>query len=367
MSKNKKLACQIRNVFFGLAATGLLSGCMSPVALDQSFIGYAETYADVTNEQMLLNLARRANNHPFYFLQLGSINSSFQFGAGLNNSGGITNNSGFLYTAAAKVMGTYTGALSLNASEQPVFSITPLSGSGYAQAIYKPLDMRLFYEQLAHGVPMDMLLRLMIHSIWLEFPSGKMLALTNVPDKESPVAFRNYLRLAAMFRELQKDGALVVNQDEKGESSLVFTLKSEASLARLRADEKYTYWEGMKDLSDEKGFPKITFIPRSFSGVLSAMGQEQKLFETWSKSSRAVQDSVPVNEYRPIIKILWSSDDKTTKPISSISYYGNDYKVVDPDDGSTWNRDAFVLLAALFEMVAMDPKSLPMQQLIQVR
>ncbi|MGH8498498.1 MAG: hypothetical protein ACRERV_06810 [Methylococcales bacterium] len=365
----KTITRRPRKTIWCLYLCGVLTGCASPLALDQAFIGYAETYATIVNEQMLLNLARRANNHPPYFLQLGSINSQFTFGVGLNNTGTFTKNSAFPFTAAARTMSVYSGMLSLNASESPVFAITPLSGSTFGNAIYKPVDIRIFYEQLAHGVPMDMLLRLMVHSVWLEFSSGKILALTNVPDLENPLPFRNYLRLAARFRELQKAGALVVDQNEKGESSLVFTARAPASFERLRKDHRYDYWEGLKDLRGEAGFSKITFITRSFVGVLSAMGQEQDLFEKWEKKYSPAQtvNSVPAGEYRPIIKLVWSDNEKTTPPLVEASYFGSDYKIADPDDGSSWNRDAFSLLASLFELVSMDPKSLPLQQLIQVR
>ena len=49
----------------GVVALGLIAvtvGCQGPRALQGSFIGYSAAYAEISNEQMLLNLARSANS-----------------------------------------------------------------------------------------------------------------------------------------------------------------------------------------------------------------------------------------------------------------------------------------------------------------
>ncbi len=48
-------------------------------ALHTDFTDYSEVYADSMNRQLLLNLARLANDEPAYFIQLGTIASQYQF------------------------------------------------------------------------------------------------------------------------------------------------------------------------------------------------------------------------------------------------------------------------------------------------
>src|SRR4051812_36771692 len=125
-------------------------GCQGPRAMKSEFIDYSHVYADTSNQQMLLNLARRANGHPAYFMQMGSINATFQFGASAGGTAGNarTHASGGALAALPAIQDTLSlgGNLALTASEQPTFSFTPLSGSSFAAALFNQVDPKIFFN-----------------------------------------------------------------------------------------------------------------------------------------------------------------------------------------------------------------------------
>jgi len=79
---------KVHSIFISLLSLICFSGCINHSALRSDHVGYDEKYADSCNEQLLLNLARLANDDPVHFMQLGSISSAYTFstGAGFNPS-----------------------------------------------------------------------------------------------------------------------------------------------------------------------------------------------------------------------------------------------------------------------------------------
>ena len=349
-----------------LLSLALISGC-GGVALKDSFNGLSQTYADLSNEQMLMNLARRANSHSTYFMQMSSINSSFSFGATM---GGTFTDSRTIGAVVANVLTkafSFVGTIGLSATESPNFSFTPLSGDVFAKSLFSPIDTKIFFEQLKQGVPVDQLMRILLVSVSLEYPTGKKMVLSNVPDKMRPQNFRNFLRLAALTRQLQLNQALniaVVNN----ENILEIPPEAKNLLLKLYGDPKYSFWQdSMSSLNINDGIPKVSFVMRPFSAILGAVGGAQGRFEQWLQAGGKLTD-VPDFERKPILTMIWGEHDKLTPAVAEVDYLGTTYKIADLDneEHSTWNRDSFRILTDLFTIISIDPKQLPMQQLIKV-
>src|ERR1700722_8339451 len=83
-----------------LLALICLSGCLSHVAMRKDQVNYSRAYGDSSNEQLLLNLARLANDDPVYFVQLGSISSAYQFGTSAGFSPSYVNNTPSFYQSS---------------------------------------------------------------------------------------------------------------------------------------------------------------------------------------------------------------------------------------------------------------------------
>src|ERR1700684_93107 len=60
-----------------------LAGCAAR-ALQGDYKGYVTAYAESSNRQMLLNLARLSEHHPTYFFKLGQITTNYRYQATLN-------------------------------------------------------------------------------------------------------------------------------------------------------------------------------------------------------------------------------------------------------------------------------------------
>ncbi|MCH9697814.1 MAG: hypothetical protein K0U68_06910 [Gammaproteobacteria bacterium] len=344
----------------------LLAGCAGS-ALKNSFQDISETHAGLTDQQMLLNLARRANYQAAHFLQMSSVNASYSFAASI---GTTTTHSRTVAAIAADVITkafSFVGTLGLTATESPTFSFAPLSGSSFAKTAYTPVDSKIFFEQFRQGVPVNQLLRILVTSVILEYPTGKRLVLHNIPDEEQPQNFRNFLRLAGLARQMQLQHALSVST-VKDKNVLVIPPKSEQKLDQLYSKREYSFWEDSQlQLGLEDGTPKVSFVMRPFSGVLGAMGEAQAHFDQWLASGMKLED-IPVSEQRPILTMLWDEDTALTPSAAEVEFAGKTYKIADLDSGKmvTWNRDTFRILNDLFTIVSLDPKDLPVQQLIKV-
>ncbi|TAK60281.1 hypothetical protein [Methylobacter sp.] len=355
-----------------LAISIAISGC-GGTALKNEFRDISENHATLSDEQMLVNLARRANSNPAHFLQMSSVNASFSFGASVGTTTTHTNTSmpwiaalSSLAQFATKVF-SFTGTLGLSATESPTFSFAPLSGASFAKTAYTPIDSKIFFEQLRQGVPVNQLMRILVVSVILDYPSGKRLVLNNTADQGQPKNFRNFLRLAGLSREMQLQQVLRIDT-VNGQNVLTIPPEATPLLAKLYSSKEYSFWEDSPvQIGVNDGVPQVSFVMRPFDGVLGALGQSQRHFERWLASGQKLSD-IPASERRPTLTMQWDGDKELTPSVSEVEYLGESYKVADLDDGqySTWNRDSFRILNDLFTIVSLDPKEMPVQQLIKV-
>lgn len=166
-----------------------LCGCASrPSTESMDYVAFDRAYADQSNQQLLLNLARLANNDPVNFLQLGSFSSQYSYGAALGFTPGYTLNhpnyypSGSTMTTGStppsgadsltQTIGEFVehtlsfgGNASLTASTTPNFQYLPLTGSNIVSALTSPINPGLFYEYYDQGWPADLLARIMVASV----------------------------------------------------------------------------------------------------------------------------------------------------------------------------------------------------------
>jgi hypothetical protein len=210
-------------------------------------------------------------------------------------------------------------------------------------------------------------MRILVVSVVLDYPSGKRIVLNNIADQGQPKNFRNFLRLAGLAREMQLNQVLRVDVVK---DQTVLTIPPEALplLEKLYTSPEYGFWQDSPvQLGVNDGIPQVSFVMRPFDGVLGALGQSQTHFERWLASSQKLSD-IPASERRPTLTMQWSEDKDLSPAVSEVEYLGKSYKIADLEDGqySTWNRDSFRILNDLFTIVSLDPKEMPVQQLIKV-
>src|SRR5208337_1658479 len=69
----------------GLLSLGL-SGCSAKHLLNRDFRGFESAYADTSNREVLLNLARLENREPTYFFKIGQITSAYKLVASVTGT-----------------------------------------------------------------------------------------------------------------------------------------------------------------------------------------------------------------------------------------------------------------------------------------
>jgi hypothetical protein len=399
-----------------------VSGCAGGVALNRSFNDYAGVVADLNNRQLLLNLARMANVHPPHFLQLGLINASYQFGATaagnvgeMRTSGVPPSGGGLRLLQKALQWGANLGA---TFGEQPTFTFTPLSGPQFASGFLAPIAGSVFFTLLDQGEHIDQLMRALVQAIEFTDPTtGKRVTFVNLPDADNADTFIMFLRFAGMAAELQRHQLIrtetktsttpvpsppldlpkledmlklaekgLTVQPAPGQPGKYVLASSATSTALLVAPDAADVWVELSKQpyyrigppakpgapaapppTAPPPFDGFTMKMRSFFEVLSWVAVEQEKFDALA-AQPGFLENLPPSQRRPVLRLTWDrlKADDLEPPAVALQYGQRVYAITDVR-GDTWNRDVFTLLSYISSQVSVNPKDLPVQQLINVR
>lgn len=185
-----------------LAVVVALGGCLGPPALRQAVLDYDETVTRLDQEILLLNIARLSDYAPPHFTVTSNIAASFSFQA----RGGI---GGSVFEGAG------TDFLSLNlestATENPTFSIVPMTGREFAERVLRPFDDGIFSFFAFQGVRIDLLSRLTADGIEVwnvdGLPKGTYYNLVSRPEQ-----FQVFRRLVMHLAALQASQRLFITR-----------------------------------------------------------------------------------------------------------------------------------------------------------
>ncbi len=191
-------------LFFLGAAALLLAGC-GHMRYQGDSNGFNEAYADSSNRQMLLNLARLDQHDPTYFLQFGQISVSYQFTSTLSGTSSNAVPSGLRVPVVNE-----TGNIGIGASTQPSFTFIPVNDQLVAQELLQPVNSQVLFSLFEEGAPVDELLRLMVERMEIQLPGQTVSAVyTNslVDDNSSvhdgALSYAIFLKVCAIARQLQ--------------------------------------------------------------------------------------------------------------------------------------------------------------------
>lgn len=187
---------------------------------------YENSYANTSNHEVLLNLARLAQHDPTYFFQLGQISSTYQMQAGLSGNGS------YVPQGASTGIEVPTGGGTPTAAYQnySAFNFIPVSSEANARLLLTTIPEDEFYNLYQQGWRVDQLFRLMVDRIEITMPpdadhpnqkSCRVEVIRNVPPpsyyapgyEESArnlTRYVTFLRVSAIVYELQKHGLLQI-------------------------------------------------------------------------------------------------------------------------------------------------------------
>ncbi len=152
-----------------VALIPLLSGCMGPQALKRSVLGYDETTATLEQQLLLLNIARRDAGYPIHFTVTGSIAATFDWTTSASAGGRLEEPSGTNTVFELNV--------NTSGSENPTFSIFPISGEEFTQRILTPISEDIFNTIVFQSPRFDQTLRLLAGGIQIQRPDNTFVRL----------------------------------------------------------------------------------------------------------------------------------------------------------------------------------------------
>jgi len=128
-----------------LSFTLVLGSCVGPPALHRAVLGYDDIIAQLESEMLLLNIARMEARLPPHFTVATSIAATFNWTAAVGVLGSFREGTGNL--------GELT--LGTSASENPTFSIVPVTGREFTQRFLTPIQDEGFEFVIFQGARIE--------------------------------------------------------------------------------------------------------------------------------------------------------------------------------------------------------------------
>ncbi len=192
------LTASSRSALLGLAIA--LGGCAGPPVLERQVIGYDEVTSRLDQKLLLLNIARVDNGRPVHFTSTSSIAATFDWTTTLGAGGQINR------VSSANFLDLNIGT---SASENPTFSIVPLSGEAFTQRILTAFQDKTFEFLVFQGGAIDRVMRLLAAGIEVQDDSGRFARfIENNPQQ--PREYEEFRRIAMHLRSLNDSRRLFV-------------------------------------------------------------------------------------------------------------------------------------------------------------
>jgi len=238
-----------------------LSGCAAR-ALRTDYKSYENSYAESSNRQMLLNLARLSEHHPTYFFKMGQITTNYRYQATINGNGTYSPQG---YPAGPGGGGT-PGALY---EKDPGFTFVPVNDDATAQQLLKPMPAEWFYVLFQQGWRVDQLMRLMVdHIEYRPDPKSDVIhTIRNVASEANLKDYLTFLRISALTYHLQRRGHLIFSADQKFQPVLTSGLTLTGSAAPQAKDivdawSKNLVWQQDPNNKDSWQLGQFVTLPK---------------------------------------------------------------------------------------------------------
>lgn len=380
------------SVLVGFLCLAILfvSGCAAN-RLRVDYKGYENAYAESSNRQMLLNLARLNQHHPTFFFKMGQISTNYRMQATLTGNG--------TFSPQGNPNGVTGGGVpGVLYEKDPSFTFIPVNDDKMAEQLLKPVPPEFFIILFQQGWRVDQLLRLMVDHIEFQTPGVPgVQIIRNVPSADNADQYLTFLRICALAFQLQRRGHLVLT----GGTHFVPLIKGlkDPPAAKDMADEfaKNIIWKHDEDqkelwdmgqevtvpviqlnppgdadnsireqigkeMPDLKGVksldPVLSFltsgygfgvqqdpsekpdpnaakkgsaklIMRSLIGIMAAAAQEETTFDELMAKRDPSQAPIPKVEMQPILSLKWKDKPRLTPALVQLEYFGETYKVAD--------------------------------------
>jgi hypothetical protein len=339
-----------------LVLTGL-SGCASigPGTVARDRFNYITAISDSWKSQMLFNLVKLRYGDAPVFLDVASVINQYGIEGSLGFSGSWAENPQvpWPYTALYNFLGAGRYA------ERPTITYSPLSGEKFARSLMTPIPPAAILNFLQAGYPVDVVLRLLAHSvngIHSRYGGG---ARMREADPE-------FYTLVEKLREIQQSGDLGMRVRKTGEQMstlIVFSKKPNPAVEAARAEvrkildldpnaQEFSVVYGSVASNDKeiailtRSMLEILIDLASYIEVPAASAMERRTFPT---PAPEVVNGAPV---APLIRIL-SSPQTPGDAFAAVAYRQDWYWIDDKDLAS---KRLFSFIMFLFTLTETGDK-----------
>jgi hypothetical protein len=335
----------------------VLGGCASigPATVARDRFDYIVAISESWKTQMLFNLVKLRYGDAPVFLDVASVINQYGIESILGYSGSWAHNAQlpWPYTALYNLFGQGRYA------ERPTITYSPLSGEKFARSLMTPIPPAAILNLLQGGYPVDLVLRLCVHSIngiHSRFGSG---ARARQADPE-------FYQLVEKLRSIQQSGDLGLRVRKTGDQTatlVVFSKKPHPAVEAARADvrkilgldptaQEFSVVYGSVAANDKeiamltRSMLEILLDLSSYIEVPAASAEERRTFPT---PAPEVVDGAPV---APLIRIF-SSPQSPGDAFAAVPYRQEWYWIDDKDFAS---KRLFSFIMFLFTLTETGDK-----------
>jgi hypothetical protein len=177
-----------------------VSGCIGPPVLERQVLGYDEVTSATGQKLLLLNIARANDERPVHFTSTSSIAASFNWATTIGVTG---------QTQEPKGTDFLSLDIGASASENPTFSIVPITGNEFTKRILTPYSDEAFEFLVFQGGHIDRVTRLMASGIEIQHPDGSFMRFI-ANDPARPGEYEEFRRIVMHLRWLNNNRRLFV-------------------------------------------------------------------------------------------------------------------------------------------------------------
>jgi hypothetical protein len=366
----------------------VLCGCAGPPALHHAVIGYDETTAHLDQQLLLLNIARAESDLPVHFTKTSSIAATFDWTTTVGVVRQLQDSPGTDF---------WSFNLGASASENPTFSIVPISGEEFTKRILTPFKENAFEFLVYQGARIDRVMRLLSNGVEVQKPDGSFIRFIE-NDPRRPQEYEEFRRMALHLAWLSANRQLFVRslvfeetliddfkQVPRAEDivngfnmGLTWRQKPDGNyrLTRFRAGKVVVLNYDPLALTDQERFElneKVKRNPAGFVYVEVRPGDPGGDFpirggiklRSMVEIIMSIADGIhegpefpvekdprtgPVQDNPPVTLQINVTDTQPPNPVPSVKYGGKYYSVGD----TPWDRTTFVILSFLFQTAVGD-------------
>ena len=372
----------------GSIALLILPGCLSPPTLNRAVLAYDESITDALSKQLLINIARAQYHEPIHFTGVSNIAATFDFRISAGATPTLTGEHG------RTLVPLFGGSI----AENPTISITPIEGEEFTKRLLTPFQESKLTLLLRQGVDIDLLLRLMAQELRLNEQGTELAYRNNPADRDGYDMFRKVVLHLSAIQDANRLYAEALTFErtwtipaEAVTAEGFASLEQQFLIAYDSTNRTYTLRKPMSgrilitnydpatlsekerirmhETADQRPVNDVTFDIRSehyggawplhgdfrlrsFNAMLNFLGRsvEEEAEHHVEKDLR----TPPVAENPVKTMDLLVMESAPAGATLSISSHGRYYAVNALGPQARWNREAFKLLAQLFQMTVTD-------------